>query len=148
MKWVVFDIDGVLADPTHRLPYIMRPEPDWDTFFSLVAQDTPRMREIEILRVLSNHVGIALLTGRSDQCMQPTVDWLRAHKVPWASIWMREKGDHRPDYIIKPELLRKFQASQEIGDDDILAIFEDRSGVVQSWRNMGFLAFQNAEGNF
>lgn len=148
MKWVVFDIDGVLADPTHRLCHIKKSEPDWRMFFGLVSQDTPRLKEIEILKLFSQYANIVLLTGRSDECMEATNQWLRAHKIPWAAFYMRTKGDHRPDYVIKPELLRRFQADQGCSDEDIMAIFEDRTGVVQVWREMGFTCFQNAEGNF
>ena len=147
-KWVVFDIDGVLADPTHRLPHIQKPEPDWDAFFGAVSQDTPREKEVEILRSLAQNFNILLLTGRSDQCMEATATWFKAHQIPWAVLYMRVKGDHREDHVVKPDRLRQFQADYEVADEDIIAIFEDRAAVVRVWREMGFTCFQNVEGDF
>ncbi len=149
MKWIVFDIDGVLANPEHRLPYIQEQNPpDWDAFFGCVAQDTLREDEANVLRALANVFNVALMTGRSDQCMEATVQWLRAYALPWATLYMRKKGDHRPDHVVKPEILRRFQEDYKVPDSDIVAIFEDRAGVVKSWRGMGFTCFQNAEGDF
>lgn len=34
MKYIVFDIDGVLADCSHRLHYIQKPIKDYDKFYS------------------------------------------------------------------------------------------------------------------
>lgn len=34
MKYIVFDIDGVLADCSHRLKYIQGKDKDYDKFYS------------------------------------------------------------------------------------------------------------------
>lgn len=40
---IVFDIDGTLANASHRMPYITNPnEPkNWDAFFDGVVDDEP-----------------------------------------------------------------------------------------------------------
>ena len=37
----VFDIDGVLADVSHRLPFVARRPKDWDAFFAAAVDDPP-----------------------------------------------------------------------------------------------------------
>ncbi len=43
MKYIVFDIDGVLADCSHRLHYIQGDNKDYESFYSYdeVLKDMP-----------------------------------------------------------------------------------------------------------
>jgi phosphoglycolate phosphatase-like HAD superfamily hydrolase len=64
-----------------------------------------------------------------------------------ANIYMRAKGDYRPDYEIKKEVLFKlFPTPQD--RSKILGVFEDRDQVVKMYRDLGLRVFQVAEGNF
>jgi hypothetical protein len=53
---------------------------------------------------------------------------------------MREGGDRRRDHILKMEFI------DPLDPPDI--IFEDRSTVVQAYRERGLTVFQVAEGDF
>lgn len=151
-KWVVCDIDGVLADPEHRLHFIEGGKKDWDGFFAAAKDDEPRPVEIEILRLFATSpladYGICLLTGRSDQIEEVTVEWLIRHNVPFDLLYMREEGDYRPDTQVKPELMMRFLKDEEIMPSDVLVVFEDRRSVVDQWRDAGFVCLQNASGEF
>lgn len=151
-KWVVCDIDGVLADPEHRLHYLDQTPKDWDGFFAAAKDDEPRQVEIEILRLFATSTtfkyGICLLTGRSDQIEEVTTDWLLEHDVPYTVLYMREEGDHRPDHVVKPKLMMDFLKDQQIKPSDVLVVFEDRRAVVDQWREAGFVCLQNAPGEF
>jgi hypothetical protein len=148
MQWVVCDIDGVLADPTHRLHHITGETKDWDAFFQACKNDAPRMREIEVLRCLSYGRRVCLLTGRSLAVQKATVEWLSANRVSRNCVYMRPIGDHRPDHEVKPELLQQFMAECDLDTSDILCVIEDRRAVVDMWREMGLLCLQNAPGEF
>ena len=140
----VFDIDGTLANLDHRLHYIQKTPKDWDAFY----EDCDRDTLIEpIARIAWNlaHQPIAYVTGRSEQVREKTIWWLNQQTL-WmpnglSKLYMRQIGDHRPDHIVKPELIAPFK-------DQITAIFEDRASVVQAFRSMGLTVLQVADGNF
>lgn len=43
MRCYIFDIDGTIADLSHRLPHIQKEPKDWDAFFGCVADDAPML---------------------------------------------------------------------------------------------------------
>lgn len=51
MKYIVFDIDGVLADCSHRLKYIQGEDKDYDSFYSYdeILKDKPILNLDKIL---------------------------------------------------------------------------------------------------
>ena len=59
-------------------------------------------------------------------------------------MFMRQDGDHRPDHVIKVELLAIVRA--EIGDP--IMVFDDRNSVVKMWRELGVPCAQVVEGDF
>ena len=142
MNWI-FDIDGTIADLSHRLHYIKDGKKDWKAFFANCGADAPIPEVIEIARLLTPT--ILLVTGRSDECEYETINWLHEQMVPFGALYMRKEGDYREDSIVKSELLDKLRG--EWGSD-IAGVFEDRSQVVQMYRSKGLRVFQVADGNF
>jgi hypothetical protein len=63
MKCYLFDIDGTIADLSHRLRFIEKKPKDWRRFFEAVSKDTPITHIIE----LANHLKAAGL----DSFMSP-----------------------------------------------------------------------------
>ena len=145
MKCYIFDIDGTIADCSHRLHYIHpRPAKDWRAFFAACADDKPIEHMIVLMRALMLHWRVLLVSGRSDECREATKDWLFRHGVPYDSLYMRKAGDHRDDDILKSEMLDQILAD---GYRPIMA-FDDRDRVVAMWRKRGIPCAQVAEGNF
>lgn len=142
-KYVIFDIDGVLADPEHRLHHIRGGEKDWDAFFAAAKCDPPRRFEIELCNRLAEDHGIILLTGRSDVIKEDTVAWLTKQGVTYDYLMMRPHLDHRPDHEVKSNMLDFALAAEGADPTQIVAVFEDRKAVVDMWRERGFLVFQN-----
>jgi phosphoglycolate phosphatase-like HAD superfamily hydrolase len=140
MAFYVFDLDGTLADLTHRKPLIARK--DWRGFFAAVGEDRPIDPVIGVLRDLHGAGNkIEIWSGRSDECRAETEAWLRHHGVPGdIPVIMRNAGDHRPDVMVKKEFLR--------GTDAPDVIFDDRDSVVAMWRAEGIVCFQVAPGDF
>lgn len=145
------DIDGTLADLTHRLPLIKGEHPDWPGFFRACTDDTP-IRDVIQLLVTLNWSGnrIFYLTGRSDEVEKETRAWLWQNDCPGGELLMRKQGDHRADHIIKGEMLD--QLGQRFGPASfkqmVAGVFEDRAQVVKMYRDRGFRVFQVAEGDF
>lgn len=159
MKAVVFDIDGTLADISHRLHFIQQEPKDWDSFFGAMMDDKP----IESVRLVCGSLlglenachglgfevpfTVVFCTGRPYAYKETTVAWLRRHILPpnvIPKIYMRKTGDRRPDDIVKAELIDKMRAD---GFDPYI-VFEDRKRVVDMWRRKGITCLQCAEGDF
>jgi len=172
---IVFDIDGTLSNLDHRLHFI-QPErvgekKDWDGFFAACERDTPIPQTVELCQdlMLAGHT-VEFWTGRREAERDTTVEWLNKHVLTrevcrkgwdhplyleklsrssafggqWADtssrLKMRKDGDRRPDYISKMEFID--------WDHPPDIIFEDRSRVVRTYRELGLTVFQVAEGNF
>lgn len=141
---VIFDIDGTLADISHRQHMVRGKRKDWRGFFAACVDDAPHEAVIAILRALCDRFRIYLVSGRSDEVRQETVDWLALNHVPWHELIMRRQGDHTPDNILKIGWVK----GGRIPQDRILCVFDDRDKVVRAWRDAGIPCFQVAEGNF
>ena len=97
MKCYLFDIDGTIANLSHRLPHIQKEPKDWDSFFEACTEDAPIPHMVEIANRLAGHCEIVYVSGRSDQVRSSTVWWLATHGLPSGKLYMRKAGDHRPD---------------------------------------------------
>lgn len=160
----IFDLDGTLADITHRLHYIsIGYRKDWDGFFDACDDDKPVLPIIRLLKVLSStghHV--CIWSGRSEKVRRKTIAWLNRQGIflnspgevrPGFSLdtpgtvqelRLRPEGDYRNDDILKREWLDE---AKEQGKAPVL-VFEDRGRVVDMWREQGIFCCQVAPGTF
>ena len=145
----IFDIDGTLADLSHRLHFIQKKPADWGGFFAACPGDSPILDVIHLCQRLAfgNSDKIILVSGRSDEIEDATIEWLYRYKVPFTSLYMRHAGDYREDSIVKEELLAEVMCDWR-EDLPIVGVFEDRKQVVDMYRAKGLRVFQVAEGNF
>lgn len=147
MIWI-FDIDGTLADISHRLHHIQKESKDWKAFFEDCADDSPISSVLAVNSALAKTgATILLVTGRSDAIEEKTLDWLLKYEAKFAAVYMRKEGDHREDHVVKAQLLKEIEEDwrEEL---PILGVFEDRKQVVDMYRSRGLRVFQVAEGNF
>lgn len=142
----IFDLDGTLADCTHRLKYIQGEEKDWDAFHHNTSKDSAILPTIEILNALSDRNPIYIVTGRNDVAEEDTRRWLFKYGVKFDVLVMRSENDRRHDTVIKREWLRKFR--EENPNRKIQGVFEDRQQVVDMWREEGLICYQVAPGDF
>lgn len=145
----IFDIDGTLANGDHRLHHIKKEPKNWAAYFAACSEDAPIQHVIDICRSigLSDYplnFAIVYVSGRSDECRRDTQEWLNRHHLPTGPVYMRQQGDHRPDDILKIELLAHLR---EDGFEPIMA-FDDRNRVVEAWRAAGVPCAQVAPGDF
>lgn len=148
MKCFVFDLDGTLANCDHRLHHINTKDvkPDWRAFFAACKDDEPIAPMLDLyLSLRSVWASRIILSGRSDECREATEKWLiRTAGVQFDALYMRKAGDHRPDDVVKSELLDQMLAD---GWEPILFI-DDRKRVVDMWRERGYTCLQCAPGDF
>lgn len=153
MRCYIFDVDGTLADLSHRLHFIKPkldvqgnlPAKDWKLFFAACSDDKPITHVIELCRDLVPLAPVVFVSGRSDECRAATEAWLLKHVgTAGTYLFMRKEGDHRPDNVVKEELLIELRAR---GYQPVMA-FDDRDQVVKMWRKLGVPCAQVADGNF
>lgn len=159
-KLYVFDLDGTLADLTHRLHYVRKPwsaaeerqahpehilieiqnwKPNWDKFFEEVDKDKPVQWVIDLLDVLRHKGDILILSGRSDASETKTREWLKKHGVQYDYLQMRPAKNHKPDYLLKKWMLEDFLRDK---DFQVQFIVDDRQVVVDMWRKNGYNVLQ------
>ena len=141
----IFDIDGTIADGSHREHLITRHTPKrWDDYFDLAYRDRPVPHMQRIVRELAKTYTIAYVTGRVERLRDMTVAWLQEHQFPTGYLYMRGDGDHRNDDILKAEILA------EIRRDNLEPVmaFEDRTRIVKMWRENGIPCAQVRDGDF
>ena len=159
MKCYLFDIDGTLADLSHRLHFIRDGNKDWDAFKQFCFFDKPINHMVDLCRRLfwAGRAGrddygydnpeweIVLMSGRNECQRKDTMEWLsQIACLPEMKLYMRADQDFRPDHIVKLELLQRVKAD---GFEPIMA-FDDRNQVVNMWRANGIPCAQVAEGDF
>lgn len=118
----VFDIDGVLADVTHRLHHLEGRRKDWQAFFAAAPEDPPLPEGVALATEAARDCEVVYVTGRPEQCRRDTVRWLREHGLPEGRLVMRGARDRRPARVAKPELLHGLAAGRVVAvvvDDDL-----------------------------
>ena len=143
---VIVDLDGTLADCTHRLHHIRGGRrKNWDAFFGACHLDTPNAVVLALVKALEKEHRVVFCSGRPERTRRATVQWLKDHLgVEDPDLYMRADSDRRSDDIVKRELLARIRGD---GFDPQLAI-DDRKRVVDMWRSEGLICAQVAEGEF
>ena len=118
----VVDIDGVLADATHRQHLVARRPKDWDAFFAAVGEDPVIEPGRDLVRSLAADHAIVLLSGRPERTRVDTVAWLERHGIDWERLVLRPDADHRPAPAVKAGLIATVGTPDEVDvvvDDDV-----------------------------
>lgn len=147
--YYIFDLDGTLADISHRLHFIEGEKKDWDAFYNTCDKDKPIQNTLDLLTDLyfSACANIIILSGRSDAVKEKTIKWLKDNLgIVFFTLYMRKAGDHRPDVEVKQEWLDEWLKHHN--KEEITGVFEDRKQVVDMWRKNGITCYQVAEGDY
>lgn len=144
-KVIVFDIDGTLANIEHRRSFVATKPKNWKAFNAGIVNDTPHEDIVWLTRQLFSHnTRIILCSGRGEEHRDVTEKQMKDFGVTHDKLFMRPAKDHRPDYIIKVELLQQIRS--EFGEPFLW--FDDRNQVVNAIRAEGVRVLQVAPGDF
>ena len=142
---IIFDIDGTLADCSHRRHFVASKPKNWKAFNAGMEKDTLIKPVAKILDALiESHNAIIISTGREEIYKDNTIRWLGDNNIFYHALYMRKAGDYRTDDIVKGEMLDQMIAD---GYNPVVA-FDDRDRVVKLWRSRGLICAQVAEGSF
>lgn len=137
--FVVFDLDGTLADITHRVGYVRDGKSDWDSFFKACSDD---ILVEEVANTLHSHVNsgdsVEIWSARSDVVLSETRQWLEDNGInPNLLTRMREAKDSTPDVDLKRQWLHSLHP-----DEKPRVVYDDRQRVVDMWRDEEVKCFQ------
>ena len=165
--FVICDLDGTLADITHRRKFVDQKscpkchndvvvsaddpvcarcraplKKDWASFFANVADDQLNAPVAELLDLFAdNDYHILLVSGRPiTPCGIPTEEWLRRHEVRYDHLFMRQGGDSRSDVAVKSEILDLLPI------DRIEYVIDDRPSVLRMWQERGLFTLNVGDG--
>ena len=132
---VICDLDGTLCNIDHRLHFVKDGNRDWKSFFANLRHDTVRTDVFDnMLHSLVKHnAKLVFVSGRPEEYRKETEEWLmplidiRDSHTP---LFMRPKGDHRPDTEVKAEIYDKL-----LSKTNVVEIFDDRPSVIRMWRD-------------
>lgn len=132
-KAIIVDVDGTLAIMNNRSPF------DWNKVGEDLCNET-------IKNIVNNYNGdkVIIMSGRDSVCRDLTIQWLKVNNIKFDEIFMREQGNMEKDSIVKRRLFEQ----NVRGKYYVEYVLDDRSTVVETWREMGLICLQVAEGNF
>jgi FMN phosphatase YigB (HAD superfamily) len=137
MRIVVFDLDGVIFDPTHRLHLLKE---HYTVFEKAVIRDPPIQKTIDLINSFNRRsTSIVLLTSRSEGCRADTEYKLEKHQVTYDKLIMRKVGDDSPSDVCKVNLLRSNFSKDVLSC--IVGIYDDDEMNIAAFRRMGLPAF-------
>lgn len=151
---VVFDVDGVLADATHRQHLAQGRHKNWPQFIQAAKNDAPILEKIELLNNTLPGTLRVLLTGRPLTILDTSVLWLATHGVKWDLLIMRPTGVYSPARESKAVEVARLQDR----GIDITCIYDDdrrncdvfeRLGLTTVYVESGYynqLSDNNADG--
>jgi hypothetical protein len=136
-KVVICDLDGTLCNIDHRLHFVKDGQRDWKSFFEHISEDSVRDDVWEDVRdvLYYEHAELVFVSGRPDDHRHATEWWLtnvadcKMDKIP---LFMRMKGDHRPDTEVKADIYDKL-----LSKTNVIAVFDDRPSVIRMWKLKG-----------
>ncbi|MEI6360600.1 MAG: hypothetical protein WCP95_00565 [Actinomycetes bacterium] len=131
----VFDIDGVLADATHRQHHVESRPKDWDAFFAAVGEDPViEAGRARLLEAAGEHE-IVVVSGRPERTRADTEAWLERGGMGRPRVVLRPDHDRRPAADLKADLLVGVGSP-----DEVVLIVDDDPSVVERVTGLGYRA--------
>lgn len=146
VPYIVCDMDGTLCNINHRLHYVTGvysdgskvknwnsgKDKDWNSFFDRMDNDIPNDHVVSLIKNVYGGMPVVIVTGRPESHRVPTENWLNFYGIEYEAVLMREINDHRPDDIVKQEILDKY-----LDKHLIKVVVDDRRRVIEMWERNG-----------
>lgn len=119
---IFFDIDGTVADASHRAHFLDEDPPNWPGFFDpmLLLQDPVMPEGAELaVRLARRYRHFIWWTGRPTWCRDATLEWLQVNGLPLGrtalfrvnpppNLGWHDLEDRRPSPVVKRELALQY----------------------------------------
>lgn len=133
---VVFDLDGTLADISHREAFGFHEDQ--------IIDDKINHQLRDLILSIKDKQKIIICSGRSDQYKEKTIEWLQKWNVQYDELHMRPAKDFRKDWILKQEMWQYLEHQHY----NIEYIVDDRDQCVDHARRLGYNVYQVNYGDF
>lgn len=147
-KTIICDIDGTLADCTHRLGWITdREEKNYNKFYEemrndVLIEDTRRFIE----SFPQSEYQITFITGRPEKYRDETIVWIRKNvpKLEGFQLLMRRDNDFRKAWVIKKQWMETLVAEEPLLR--VHLVLEDDKRCKEMYRELGYQVIDMSEG--
>lgn len=137
---MVVDIDGTIADDSHRRALVPRLRKNkteaWLAFSDACDRDLPILGMCALVLALSDRFAPLFITSRPERVRDKTEAWLRSHLgliVDRETLLMRPDDATEPAHELKPRLL----GAAGVRLADVAFALDDDPRVVEAWRALG-----------
>ena len=140
---VIFDLDGTLANVSHRVPLIDGTFAGWHRYNCACIDDTLYSSVADVAKAL-NRQGYEfwVVSGRAVEMMAATRYWFHEYFVVPDRIILRPIGDERPSDVLKRDWLN----DGTIPVERVLCVFDDDTDAAWVYRAKGLTCFQVGHG--
>lgn len=133
MNIQIFDLDNCLADDTHRLHLIDwnydNPIPRYHAYNLAAVDDSP-----DNLHLILPQCKLVIFSGRPEFYLDLTTNWLAAHNIVPAMVFMRREDDFRPASIVKRDMLEGLIKTQNLKRSDIFCAYDDQEDIINMYQ--------------
>lgn len=146
MNYIIFDLDGCVADDRRRRPLLAR---GYDEYHADMANDPVINGDVVASAFRSEGCRVAFLTARPAKWEHLARSWIvKSFQIPFFGaqdfdLIMRPDEDHRGSVALKTDAVKK------LGVGNVRKLYDDREDVVQAVRALGIdaevLTFSSAE---
>ena len=136
---VIFDLDGVISDASHRQHFLRGARMDYRGFFTAAGLDPPYRTGLALAESVAEDHAVAILTARPNYVVDMTRSWLAANEVRHDLLILRPRrgrGSHGPSADYKRHELGRLRAA---GYEVAFAIDDDER-IIEMYRAEDVLA--------
>lgn len=143
---IVVDLDGTLADCSHREHLAQAGQ--WEEFHDKLMEDLLHRDTFEFIMAMQELFYIWIVTARPERYRGRTTAWLQAHQIFPEQIIMRPNDNFQKSEELKIHLLECELGSKEQVLDNVLLCLDDREKCVEALRNYGLKCWQVRNGAY
>ena len=136
---VVFDLDGVISDASHRQHFLRGERKNWRGFFTSAGLDPPYEAGVALAASVDDDHAVAILTARPNYVADTTRAWLAAHEVRHDLLILRPRhgrGSGGPSADFKRYELSRLRAA----GFEVVLVIEDDERNIEMFRSEGVSA--------
>ena len=136
---VIFDLDGVISNASHRQHFLRGAFKDWRGFFTSARLDPAYEAGLALAASVDDDHVVAILTARPYYVVDMTRSWLAANEVRHDLLILRPergRGSRGPSADFKRHELNRLRAAGYV----ITAAIDDDERIIEMYRSEGVFA--------
>lgn len=127
-------MDGTLCDVRSIRHYVLGKERNYHKFHTESVNCPGNLDVVEAAQ--KDHAdgrAVLIVTAREDTFSTHTTFWLGFQEVEYDRMYMRKRGDFRPDYEVKKDILDQIRKDGY----NVVHAWDDNPNVIRLWQEEG-----------